>query len=326
MKAIFRNFYELHKVRLVRQIFPFPRLFPLSSFIERLIQKNFHALSWYFFSRIGVTGSTFHGIDQAGNGVLCLNQNSPLGKKGDRISLPIDNVIFQYVRRRGRWEEDESNFLANHANQSISEKILFLDIGGQAGLVTRQFFLHLVRPISMAYIVEPFSAHISAIKNNCYEWINNGVLGIFPYALDDKDSQRKLHIQNTNSGNATLLEILDVENSKPYSVQAKSVAEFEKLLSLDNSSIVIKCDIQGMDSKVLSLFSTKFWDQVNCCVIEIWPIHTVEITDVNYLMERWEHFSFLSWGPSLEKKCTLEEVKHFWLSQSGSTRNLYISA
>jgi FkbM family methyltransferase len=326
VKAIFSNFYQLRKVRSVRQIFPIPRLFPLSSFIERLIKKNSHTLSWYLLSRMRITGSTFHGIDHAGNGVLCLNQNSPLGKKGNKISVPVDNVIFQWVSRRGRWEEDESTFLANHVNQSISENILFIDIGGQAGLVTRQFFLRLVRPISIAWIVEPFSAHISAIKNNCHEWIGNGVLRIFPYALDNKDSQRKLYIQNTNSGNATLVEILDVEHSKSYSVQAKSVAEFEKLLSPTNSSIVIKCDIQGMDSKVLRLFSTKFWDQVTCCVIEIWPIQTVETTDVDYLMDRWEHFTFLSWGPTLEKKCTLEEVKQFWLSQTGSTRNLYISA
>ena len=86
----------------------------------------------------------------------------------------------------------ESTFLGNHVNKSISENILFIDIGGQAGLVTRQFFLQLVRPISMAWIVEPFSAHISAIKNNCHQWINDGVLGIFPYALDNKDSQREL--------------------------------------------------------------------------------------------------------------------------------------
>jgi FkbM family methyltransferase len=307
-------------------MFPIPRLFPTTSFFERLVEKNVHTLSWYLLSLIGFSGSTFLRRDDNGNGVLSLNRESPLGKKGDEISLPIDNVIFQWVLRRGRWEEQESNFLANYVNQHSGENTVFIDIGGQAGLVTRQFLCRLDRPISKAWIVEPFSSHISAIKNNCNKWIMNGVLEIFPYALDDIESQRQLHIQNTNSGNASLIELsLDAYHSKSYPVQAKSVAEFEKLFSSCNSTIVIKCDIQGMDSKVLSLFSMRFWGQVRCCVIEIWAIHSIEVTEVEALMERWEHFTFFSWDPALETNCTLDEVKKFWLGKTGSTRNLYIS-
>jgi hypothetical protein len=122
-----------------------------------------------------------------------------LGNKGDKISLPVDNVIFQWVLRRGRWEEKESNFLANYVNQYNTGNIVFIDIGGQAGLVTRQFFLQLHRPISNAWIVEPFSAHISAIQNNLSQWITSGILEVFPYALDESESQGELHIQSTNS-------------------------------------------------------------------------------------------------------------------------------
>jgi len=307
-------------------VFPIPRLFPFPSFLPRLVEKNAHTFSWYILSKIRFSGSTFFGRDIAGNGVLCLNRNSPLGEKGDRISLPIDNVIFQWVLRRGRWEEHESNFLADYVNQSTKESVIFIDIGGQAGLVTRQFLLRLDRPISNAWIVEPFGAHISAIQNNCDKWIVNGFLDIFPYALDDISSQKQLHIQNTNSGNASLIELFqDASHSKSYSVKTKSVIEFEKLISYATSHIILKCDIQGMDSKVLSLFSKEFWSQVTCCVIEIWAIDAIKVSDVETLMKRWEHFKRLSWNSTGEKNCTLDEVRNFWLSKSGSTRNLYIS-
>ena len=308
-------------------MFPIPRLFPISSFFERLVEKNVHALSWYLLSLIGFSGSTFLRRDDIGNGVLCLNRDSPLGNKGDEISLPIDNVIFQWVLRRGRWEEQESNFLANYVNEFDSENIVFIDIGGQAGLVTRQFLCRLERPISKAWIVEPYSAHISAIQNNCNKWITNGVLEIFPYALDDIESQRQLHIQNTNSGNASLIELFqNSDSSSSYLVEVKSVIEFEKLSSKANSRIVLKCDIQGMDAKVLSLFSKEFWSQVTCCVIEIWAIPAIEVSEVETLLKCWEHFVTLSWDSTREKKCNLDEVRNFWLSKSGSTRNLYISA
>jgi hypothetical protein len=80
-----------------------------------------------------------------------------------------------------------------------------------------------------------------------------------------------------------------------------------------------------LDSKVLSLFSNEFWGQVKCCVIEIWAIESIKISDVETLMRRWEHFVLLSWDHNREKKCTLDDVKNFWLSKSGSTRNLFIS-
>ncbi len=311
---------------MARQIFPFPRLFPYSSFLQRFVEKNSHAASWYILSPLGFSGATLISYDISGNGVLLLNRKSPLGQKGDKINLPIDNVIFKWVLRRGRWEEHESNFLADHVNKSSSDNIVFIDIGGQAGLVSRQFFLRLNRPISNAWIVEPFSAHITAIENNCEKWIANGVLKIFPYALDILESERWLHIQNTNSGNASLIDLFSgTRHSKSYPVHAKSVTDFEKSMSLTASSVFLKCDIQGLDSKVLSLFSAEFWSQVKCCVIEIWAIEAIEITDVEVLMKHWDQFAILSWDPIGERKCTLDEVRNFWLSKSGSTRNLYIS-
>ena len=324
--SIFGRFYRSRAIRLARQAFPLPQLFPVSSFLRRLVEKNIHTFSWYFLSLIRFSGSTFLRLDYNGNGVLCLNRKSPLGKKGDLISLPIDKVIFQWVLRRGRWEEQESNFLSNYVNKSNDQNIIFIDIGGQAGLVTRQFLLQLDRPITKAWIVEPFYAHISAIQNNCSDWISSGVVEIFPFALDDSESQRQLHIQNSNSGNASLIELFQsTHSSKSYPVDVKSVTEFEKLIPFADVSIILKCDIQGMDSKVLSLFSKEFWSQVSCCVIEIWAIHAIEVSEVETLMKRLEHFVIFSWDHTRENKCTLEDVRNFWLSKSGSTRNLYIS-
>ncbi len=47
------------------------------------------------------------------NARLKLNKNYALGNKGFVVELPRDKMIYTYIKNRGSWELEESEFLAS---------------------------------------------------------------------------------------------------------------------------------------------------------------------------------------------------------------------
>jgi FkbM family methyltransferase len=319
--------YASIPVRKLRELFPFPRLFPFNSFLKRLIEKNRHSLSWYVLSKLGLSGSSVVRIDSGGQALLSLNRGSPLGNKNDEIVVPVDKVIYKWILRRGLWEIKEVNFLRKYISDSRNRNIVFLDFGGHAGLVTRQLLRTVSNQISLAYIVEPHSRYIEAIEHNCSEWIIDRKLIVIPFALSNVTARTSLYIENSNFGNASLLKVSNVDSTKSHQhpVHTITVGDFENIIFHKDVKYVLKCDIQGMDALVLSKFSHSFWNQVECAVIEVWALNSISEQDVKKLISLWGNFSFFSWDSEWKIKVSLEEIQKFWLSKSGATRNLYIS-
>jgi hypothetical protein len=122
-------------------------------------------------------------IDDFENGVLILNRNSSLGRKGAIVYTPQDNTIFKFVVEHGEWEIDESQFLADRLIRDVKPserklKPVFIDIGANAGLVTRQV-LNLSRSDCDVVLVEPIPNHVKAIRANLEKFNpeNNFVIG-----------------------------------------------------------------------------------------------------------------------------------------------------
>ncbi len=321
-----RKIYNTRWVRVFRFYFPLTRIRPVNSFCYRLVQKIDTILRWAFFYKFNFSGAKEIGIGPSGNIVLEINRSSELGQKGDRILVPYDQVIFRNVVRLGAWEKTESNFLSGLAFENRNEKLVFIDIGGQAGLISRQFLAKSSEYIFYAWIVEPIDKHVSAIKYNLEKWIKSNQVGIYPYAIDSTSSKNLIHTANDNSGNSSLLDYLPPNRpSSTSEILTKSAQNFESMFYSPAYKFLIKCDIQGMDAKVLSLFSKPFWSQTLGCVVEIWALPSVNEEHVEMLMDLWQSFNHFSWDISLEIKTNLQEVKDFWLSGSGATRNLFIT-
>ena len=66
---------------------------------------------------------------------LKLNKNTALGNKGDIIYLPFDKYITWWVIKEGEYK----HFLLKHINK-INNKIIFIDIGANTGLVSKQIY------------------------------------------------------------------------------------------------------------------------------------------------------------------------------------------
>jgi len=92
-----------------------PTFRPIKTFPKRLIRKLIYIAKNIVFlvrTRLGFSGARIVGITPCGNTLLQLNKNYALGCKGTVLELPRDRVIYEYVKNRGSWELEESEFLA----------------------------------------------------------------------------------------------------------------------------------------------------------------------------------------------------------------------
>ena len=319
----------LYKTKLIRRLrfyFPIPSIFPVGNFHLRLFGKANTILKWTLFHRVGISGAKELNKTVNENDILMLNSTSALGNKGDLIALPKDQVIYRHVKRFGEWEPNESSFLSNLAFLNQDDQLVFLDLGGQAGIITRQYLNKSIKFTDSSWIVEPLMRHRDAIAYNCSNWVQKGELRIFPYALDRIDQAREIYVENKNSGNASLLDYLPISRGKSIeTINTKRVKSFEEIIFKPNVKFLIKSDLQGMDAEVLSQFSENFWNQSIGVVVEIWALPSVNKEYIEKLIQLWQCFNSFSWDSSLKVRTHLEEVKDFWLSGSGATKNLFIT-
>jgi hypothetical protein len=61
-------------------------------------------------------------------------------------------------------------------------------------------------------------------------------------------------------------------------------------------------------------------------VIEVWALDEISNQDVKTLLSMLQEFEHVAWQANTRKeKIELIEVSEFWLSKSGSSRNLFLS-
>jgi FkbM family methyltransferase len=268
------------------------------------------------------------GAEEIGLGKLKLNCDSVLGKKGKELIVPRDDVIYQKVKLSGHWELIECQFLSEglvNLRQREYKKYALLDLGANTGLVSLAT-TNLANTGNDILMVEPLPKHIEAIVHNLAEVKANNKIVVFPFALGSESGEFEIYSENSNKGNSSIIKSLVPQNnftsSKVTLVQA---AKFYNENLEDYAGFVIKSDMQGMDSAVLSSFPKIFWDKCERAVIEIWAINDVLEDDCNKLADFWRSFDYVSWSPNVKEKLSFEDLRRFWLSKSGKEKNLFLS-
>lgn len=301
---------------------------PFSTFPKRLIKK------WAFikdsvlilkFQSIRSKGANFVGLSPNGNALLSLNGDYALGKKGTIIELPRDYVIYEEVQRKGSWELEESEFLSHRLkklSQTPAEKIAILDIGANTGLVTLQA-LNISKSKPDIFMFEPISEHVVALEHNLSGhnnvYINN-------FALSDHNGSTEIFTQSTNHGNTSVFKSLVPVSERITSViELKDTEEYCTKFLEEYDGFVIKCDTQGMDALILARIPEAIWDKVDSSVIEVWALPVITKEDVTILLPRISKFKHKSWHSSFEKEVEVSEIESFWLSNSGESKNLFLS-
>jgi FkbM family methyltransferase len=276
--------------------------------------------------RLGLLGSRIVGVTDSGNILLQLNRSYALGHKGKILELPRDQSIYECVKNYGSWEKDVSKFLAlglKKANMEPNTKIALIDIGANTGLVTLQA-INLAKTEQEIFLFEPVPRHASALATNLSNLKN---IHINNFALSDRNGIAEIFTEATNHGNTSLLKSavpeIDMISTNIKLVETNTychqfLCNFEKY--------IIKSDTQGMDALILSRFPELIWKNCESAVIEVWALSEVSERDVDRLLSMLLDFEYISWQSKVEKNSRIElnEVSDFWLSKSGSIRNLFL--
>ena len=309
---------------------PVTTLIPINTFPQRLIRKwRFLAKNIFYTigSRLGFFGARIVGVTISGNTQLKLNKDYALGCKGTILELPRDRMIFQHVRQKGFWELEESKFLARGLKRACWEpntKTVLLDIGANTGLVTLQA-MNLSNTNNKVFLFEPLPRHASAIKYNLSNLSN---IHLHKFALSDKNGEADIFTESTNHGNSSLLNSVVPEIGMiSTKIQLVDTTEYCNEFLNNFEKYVIKCDTQGMDALILSRFPERIWKNCESAIIEVWALTEVCKRDVDGLLSMCQEFEYVGWHPNVVEKNKIEfnEVADFWLSESGSFRNLFLS-
>ncbi len=311
----------------VRSWLPVVKPSPLNSFPKRLITKWILVINKIiikYFYKFRHKGANELGFSSNGNGLLLLNADYPLGKKGSIIELPKDLVIYQEVQINGSWEVGESKFLAKcleRLNFGNVKKLALLDIGANSGLVTLQA-LNMFKTNADVFMFEPISNHVEAIKSNLREHSN---VVIKPFALSDRNGKSKIYTQVSNHGNTSLLDsLVPLEERITSEIDLVDTTDFchKYLEKYDN--LVIKCDTQGMDALILSRIPVGVWQKVDSAIIEVWALPVIQEDDVSSLLANFNFFRERSWSSDFNDTLSLKDISDFWLSNSGDSKNLFL--
>ena len=281
--------------------------------------------NWIILPKMNLGHALEIGNLENGNTMLKLRKHNSLGGKNKIIQLPKDYIIFEHIKRSGKWELETSRFIADGLIEidDLGSATL-IDLGANTGLVTLQA-LNLAKTKVNAILVEPLENHVEAIKYNLREVALENKIQIYPFALGDKNGVEILYSDKTNFGNSTLnRDVISHENVTSCKVIVKKSSDFFSK-SIPDGNYIIKSDLQGHDSVVLSAISSKMWEKTHRLTVEIWATPDISENDVQKLLYNWKCFRKASWSTNLSQNIRLEQVADFWLNKTNGSRNLFLT-
>jgi FkbM family methyltransferase len=251
-------------------------------------------------------------------------KNTALGKKYDLIKVPKDGYIDSRIIVNGLWDLETTLFFS----RKIKPETIFVDIGGHAGLVSRQVYL-LSEFKPDVYIVEPLSVNMQCIKNNLdFISIKNSLTTINKAISTAKSGSEDFFTEIGATMNSSLNKEITSANelkSTKNEVNTINAEEFcaEFLTSVEDKGIALKCDIQGDDVRVLSKFSSEFWSKVYVGSIELYSGFTSDKFEILQLLEHLSQFDKISFDSDLINQTSIFQIMDFYLSNKQTARNLY---
>lgn len=267
--------------------------------------------------RLGITGASFVEKLENGNSVLKLGWRSALGRRGELIQLKGDSVIYETVVTTGSWEKVEAQFLA----RNLKEDNLLLDFGANAGLISLETLKLTEATGIKTVLVEPIPNNATAIKFNLSEFEHE----IIECALSDSDGKSTLYVRESNIGNSSLLEgAMSKADYSPLEVITRDVSTIcSELLHGEARKIILKCDLEGYDARVLARMPDNFWLSISAAVIEVWAHPDVNKIHVAKVVSQLENFNQLSWDSDGKLVVTPSQLNAHWTSGSKKNLNLF---
>lgn len=281
---------------------------------------------------LNISGAKEVSLGNAKSHYLRLNKLNKIGPKNSIVNVPKDKFIFRSILRYGEWEYKISEFLASKILKlDTNKKILFLDIGANVGLITLQIAQNLRRNGFLGsnfqfLCIEPVTSNYNFCARNLSEVVGEAFKwDVRKIALGDTNTKSLIHINNENFGDSSLHPLGPKIDSSDEFVTVVDTQTFSELELSQFDAIILKCDTQGYDVKILARIPNLIWSRITSLVVEIESYTDLLDTDMKICLDRFMDFNYKSFSPSGNDQVSKEEIRKVWTSKSHETRNLYLS-
>ena len=233
--------------------------------------------------------------DLRGSGtLLALAVDGALGRAGDTLLLPDDQVISPFVKASAAWDYHNIEQFVSHL--SPEQNYTLVDIGANIGLFSRQLALR-APGIARIVCVEPDQNNFQALRYNLH--CLGGRVEFCNIALGDADGEREFYRDKENIGNYSLNP--DAMRSRTFDsigvCMRETSAWMEKTLGTEGP-ILWKSDTQGFDEVIVAATPLTIWLRIDVALIEIWRIAKPEF-DREAFRRRIESFPHRQLGDAV---------------------------
>lgn len=226
-----------------------------------------------------------------------------IGRPGDRILTPEDQVMLPYILQKAAWQEEEVDFVAAHIRPDREYAVL--DVGANVGLFTLQC-LRGIPKVRRAVCIEPDRSNFDCLKYNLQPIIDR--VQLHHFALGEKDEISTFYRDTQNFGNYSLNPdaMRNREHERDVAQQRETAHFMEEIRPwLAGSRLIWKSDTQGYDELIISRTPMALWSQVDLAVVELWRIRKPTYSREEF-RRRIEAFPHRSIG--MREPATTEDV------------------
>ena len=258
--------------------------------IKNKLKLIFHALI--------ISNKTFGDIQ---NICLKINKKCYLGNINDQLLIPIDKIILPHILKYGNWEK----YIIDIISQNIKQKSIFLDIGANIGLITRQLLIKKIK-FKKIYCFEPDIKKLNLIKFNLKKFKNVEILN---YGLGKRQRSRLIYRDIYNFGNSSFLK----KTSFSSLSKIKNINNFfKKNMFHNNYPLIYKSDTQGMDGEIILELKEKYLSQIKILIIEV-SNHKILLKNSDKLIKIIQSFKkfYINEKKINNIEVILEKIKNF---------------
>ena len=242
---------------------------------------------------------------------LKFSKKTKIANKGEVLYLPNDVQITWQLMRYGELNYPISRIIRTKLNKN--KKYIFIDIGANVGLVSRQVFNE-NKNIIKFICVEPVKSTFECLEMNS-SLLKNSKL--FNFGLGIRNESKNIFVDKSNHGNASLEKTMMKlsKHNKYYSekILIKSVKTFFNQIKneIRGHKLIIKIDTQWLDELILSLIPME--------VIKSTVLLNYELTSINGIKQQSVSINEFRKRISNFNKIWSEEIKNIdtdWLIQN----------
>lgn len=307
---------------LIRHSIPVVKPFPFATLRIRWFEKLRvvkHSFGFGGARTVGVLGESV---------ILRFNADCEVASKGQLLKLPYDEMIFKHVMVFGEWGGIESAFLAAEIHKLLAtgfkaDRIVFIDMGANVGLVTTQTMKQVPLEIS-CIAIEPVPVLVGALSFNLESLIPKAKVKILPLAIGEVSGTAQFAIDHQNYGSSSLsVTGSNSTTNQFFDVTVLSSEDFAKNELSRDQRFILKSDLEGLDCVVLASLPDWVWMNIFAGVVEVTSDSKSDLSKISILLAQLEKFRFLSWEAGMVDLISVADIKDFWESDLSEIRNLY---